>query len=116
MFDPKVDKKWMKLKTEKLNAHLKVDREKVKDQLVPDVFRGELGEIKNPTGWGKSLRELPVSTKKEAYSFDENVNEKVAGNNPIKIRKQFKRGKQLVTENFVDFFVFQQKKIANISM
>ena len=110
MFDPTVDRKWMKLKAEQLNVRLKVEREKVKDQLVPHVFRGELGGIKNPAGWGKSLCGLPVFTKKEVDSFVENVNEKVAGNNAVRIRKQFERGKQLVKENFVDLFRFLTKE------
>ena len=100
----------MKLKAKQLNVRLKVEREKVEDQLVPDVFRGELGGIKNPAGWGKSLHGLPVFTKKEVDSFIENVNEKVAGNNAVRIRKQFERGKQLVEENFVDLFRFLTKE------
>ena len=80
----------MKLKAEQLNVCLKVEREKVKDQLVPDDFRGELGGIKNPAGWGKSLRGLPVFMKKEVDSFVENVNEKVAANNAVKNRKSLK--------------------------
>ena len=106
VFDPTVEKKWLKVRAAKLGVRLKVGRERIKDQVVPEVFRGQLGELKNAAGWGKSLRGLPIFTKKEIDTFVENTNKSVFGASATKIQKNFERGKQLVRENFVDLFRF----------
>ena len=89
---------------------LKVGRERIEDQVVPEVFRGRLGELKNAAGWGKSLRGLPISTKKEIGTFVENTNKSVFGASATKIQNNFERRKQLVRENFVDLFTFMVKE------
>ena len=109
VYDPTVDREWLRKKAEKLGVRLKVEKDKVRDQVVPEVFRGELGELKNPAGWGKSLESLPAFTNKEIQSFVEKANKNVYGENATKI-KNFERGKQLVRENFVDLFRFVVKE------
>ena len=110
VYDPTVDRKWLRKKAEKLGVRLKVEKDKVRDQVVPEVFRGELGELKNPAGWGKSLESLPAFTNKEIQSFVEKANKNVYGENATKTKKNFERGKQLVRENFVDLFRFVVKE------
>ena len=110
LFDPTVEKKWLKAKAEKLGVRLKVGREKVKDQVVPVVFRGELGALKNPAGWGKSLSGLLVFTKEEIDVSVQNVSRSTIGDSATKIKKHFERGKQLGNENFVDLLRFVVKE------
>ena len=81
----------------------------MKDQVVPVVFRGELGALKNPARWGKSLSGLPVFTKKKIdvlYRMLVGAPWETA----TKIKKHFERGKQLVNENFVDLLRFVVKE------
>ena len=110
VFDPTAQKKWLKLKTAKIGVRLKVGRERIEVQVVPEVFRGQLGELKNAAGWGKSLRGLPIFTEKEIDTFVENTNKDVFGASATKIQKNFERRKQLVRENFVVLFRFMVKE------
>ena len=81
VYDPTVDRKWLRKKAEKLGVRLKVEKDKVRDQVVPEVFRGELGELKNPAGWGKSLEILPARKfnlllKRQIKMFMEKMSQK----------------------------------------
>ena len=81
---------------------LKVGKKRIEDQVVLEVFRGQLGELKNAAGWGKSISGLPIFTKEEIDTFVENTNRSVFGASATKIQRNCERGKQLVRENFVD--------------
>ena len=110
LFDPTVEKKWLKAKAKKSGVRLKVGRKKVKDQVPPVVFRGELIALENPAGRGKSFSGLPVFTKKEIDVFVQNLTRSTMGDSATKIKKHFERGKQSVNENFVDLLRFVVKE------
>ena len=86
-----------------LGKKLKIEEETVAKQQVPDVFKGMLGPITNPAGWTKSLEGLPSFTINEINNFFKNSGKSVLKNVTV-VKKSFKRGEQLIEENFVDLF------------
>ena len=86
-----------------LGKKLKIEEETVAKQQVPDVFKGMLGPITNPAGWTKSLEGLPSFTINEINNFFKNSGKSVLKNATV-VKKSFKRGEQLIEENFVDLF------------
>ena len=109
VFDPTVERKWLKIKEAKISVSLKVGKGKIEDQVIPETFRGQLGELKNLAEWGKSLSRLPSFTNKEIEAFVEKVNKSMFGDKVTNVKRNFERGIQLVKENFVDLFRFMVK-------
>ena len=69
--------------------------------VVPDILKNEMANPLSTSGWSKDLSNLPSFGLHHVEAYHEKVN-KCFMDRATTIKKNFKRGEQLLVEKFID--------------
>ena len=101
LVDPTFDLRYKKSKVIKYGIGVPVVRKMGKLNVVPDLLENEMANPLSTSGWSKDLSNLPSFGLHHIEAYHEKVN-KCFMDKATTIKKNFKRGEQLLVENFID--------------
>ena len=101
LVDPTFDLKWKKAKVKKCNIFVPKLKKLEKLNVVPDILKYELGDIKGMNGWTKDLSNMPIFTAEHINEYYKKVNN-VFCRSSTQVKKHFERGEQLLEELYLD--------------